>query len=218
MEPTDGADAREKILFYLKTKGPQTAGELADRLGVTAMAVRQHLYQLQEKGLVGYRDQRRRVGRPARVWRLTAAAAEQFPDSHAELAVGMIQAVRAAFGAAGIDRLIRERTAAQIASYGERMADAGDDVTARLDTLTRLRRREGYMAEWTRQDDGSYLFVENNCPICAAAGQCQGLCAGELELFRTVLGEDVTVARTEYILDGDRRCAYRVSAAAGFAA
>jgi predicted ArsR family transcriptional regulator len=45
----------DRILYQLKTKGPQTAGPMAAKLGITAMAVRQHLYRLKQQGLVDYR-------------------------------------------------------------------------------------------------------------------------------------------------------------------
>ena len=57
---------------------------------------------------------------------------------------------------------------------------------------------------------GSFLFVENHCPICAAAAACQGLCRSELAIFRAVLGTEFTVERVEHILAGARRCAYRI--------
>ena len=38
--------------------------------------------------------------------------------------------------------------------------------------------------------------------------------SAELDVFRRVLGPDVTVTRTQHVLAGDRRCAYRVEAAA----
>lgn len=74
----------------------------------------------------------------------------------------------------------------------------------------RVRSAEGYMAE-TRRDGDDFLFIENHCPICAAAQACMGFCRSELELFRQVLGEDVRVEREEHILLGARRCAYRIS-------
>ena len=49
-------------------------------------------------------------------------------------------------------------------------------------------------------------------PICAAAAACQGFCRSELQIFQAVLGEDVQVTRTEHILSGARRCAYRIAA------
>ena len=69
------------------------------------------------------------------------------------------------------------------------------------------------MAECTRMPDGSMLLAENHCPICAAASTCQGLCREELSLFRAVLGDKARVERTDHILAGARRCAYRITAA-----
>jgi predicted ArsR family transcriptional regulator len=82
----------------------------------------------------------------------------------------------------------------------------------KLQQLARIRTEEGYMAEVKADGRGSFLFVENHCPICAAATACQGFCATELDLFRTVLGPAVSVSRAEHIVSGDRRCAYRISA------
>src|ERR1700735_3575386 len=111
------ARAEEGVLYQLKTRGPQTAAQVARRLGVTAMAVRQHLYRLNVEGLVEFTDARRKVGRPARVWRLTSAAAERFPDTHGDLTVEIIGAVRATFGESGMDKLLRERLRREIDEY-----------------------------------------------------------------------------------------------------
>lgn len=203
--------AREKILFFLKTKGPQAASQIAKRLGVTAMAVRQHLYALQEEGAVEFTDERRKVGRPARIWSLTRATSDRFPDSHGELAVGILTAARMAFGEDGVSKLIEQRTEAQAESYGKRLARKkalGDKVAA----LAEIRTDEGYMAEWQANEDGSFTLIENNCPICAAAETCQDLCRGEIRLFGNVLG-GVEIEREEHILSGQRRCLYRITPA-----
>jgi predicted ArsR family transcriptional regulator len=63
--------------------------------------------------------------------------------------------------------------------------------------------------------DGSLRLVENHCPICAAATACTGLCDGELDLFRQVLGPGVEVVREEHLLAGARRCAYRIERSQG---
>ena len=206
------ARAAQRVLYQLKTRGPQTAAEIARRLGVTAMAVRQHLYRLKLAGLVEFSDERRKVGRPARVWKLTSAAAERFPDTHGDLTVEIIGAVRAAFGAAGMDKLLRERTRRQLEEYRAQLRPAGTSIAKRALALAEIRRERGYMAECTRMPDGSMLLVENHCPICAAASACQGLCREELSLFRAVLGDKARIERTDHILAGARRCAYRITA------
>ncbi len=209
MKPAPDARARDKILFLLKTKGPQTAAFLARKLAVTPMAVRQHLYQLETDQLVSHFDERRKVGRPARHWRLTTQAAAKFPDNHGELAVGIIEAARAAFGPCGIEKLIEQRTRRQFSAYNDRISPHAT-LDKKLEVLAQIRNEEGYMAESSRQADGTLLLVENHCPICAAAQSCQDLCGGELDLFKALLGDGVEVKRTEHILAGARRCTYRV--------
>ena len=91
---TKDVRSRRAILDLLKQEGPRDAQGLAERLGVTAMAVRQHLYDMAEQELVTYAEEARPVGRPAKIWRLTAAADGFFPDGHAELTVGLIDSMK----------------------------------------------------------------------------------------------------------------------------
>ena len=199
------------ILYQLKTKGPQTAAPIAAKLGITAMGVRQHFYRLKREGLVEYVDERQPVGRPRRVWRLTSTSASRFPDSHAELTLEVISAVRAAFGDDGLQRLLEQRTRLQKGAYKRRMKKAGTGLLPQARALAEIRRDQGYMAECIQQRDGSILLTENHCPICAAASSCQGLCREELSLFRSVLGPQARVERIDHILSGARRCAYVIS-------
>ena len=75
-------ESRQQILTALKTRGPQSAAELSEALGVTTMAVRQHLAKIVEAEEVSWFDERRAVGRPLRRWQLTLKGHERFPDVH----------------------------------------------------------------------------------------------------------------------------------------
>ena len=185
------------------------AHAIAEQMGISAMAVRQHLYALQEEALVTYQEEARPMGRPAKLWHLTVAANRFFPEGYAELTLGLIQSVNEAFGEEGLNRLLDIRTRQQLNAYRAQMKDQ-NSLQERLETLADIRTDEGYMAEVLPQADGSVLLVENHCPICAAAAACTGLCARELEVFQTVLGEHVEIERTEHILQDSRRCAYRI--------
>ncbi|SRR6266540_803510 len=206
--PTD-ARTRRAILDLLKWNGPQDATVLARRLKVSPMAVRQHLYALAGQKMVTSRPQARPMGRPAKLWELTPAANELFPNAHAELTLSLIEAVRSTFGEPGMERLIAKRGRDQIDAYRARVPRSGP-LRRRVEALAKLRAREGYLAEVREDADGTLLLVENHCPICAAAAACTNLCAGELQVFREVLGREISVERTEHILAGARRCAYRI--------
>ena len=201
----------DSLLFQIKTAGPAQADGLAGRLGISPQAVRQQLDRLLEAGLVCYEDRAAGPGRPKRFWSLTEQGEARFPDSHAQLTLGLIDAVRAEFGDAGLERLIARREREMEAGYGTALA--GDATLAeRIAALAALRAAEGYMARWLAAEDG-YLLIEDHCPICAAAQACQGFCRSELALFQAVLGPGCRVERTDHLLAGARRCAYRITPA-----
>ena len=200
---------RRAIAKLLKTEGPIDSAQLAQRLGLTAMAVRQHLYALQREGLVTSEERPVPIGRPAKFWQLTREADRLFPEAYAELSVALIDSVKDAFGEEGLERVLTSRCARQRMDYGKRIRPH-DSLERKLHELAKVRSEEGYMAEIRREDNGGFLLVENHCPICAAANACQGFCSTELDLFRSVLGPAVKVERAEHIIKGDQRCVYRI--------
>jgi predicted ArsR family transcriptional regulator len=199
----------DRILFQLKTRGPRAAAEIGARLGMTSVGARQHLAKLAAAGLVESEDQRHGRGRPRKHWRLTDAGHARFPDRHSDLTVELLSATRSVFGEAGLAKLVRHRERQSLAAYARQLAGRRS-LRGKLDLLAAIRSSEGYMATVTAEGWRGYLFVENHCPICAAAATCQGLCRSEIAIFRAVLGKDVRVTRTDHILAGARRCAYRV--------
>jgi predicted ArsR family transcriptional regulator len=200
--------AGDRILGLIKRRGPLRSADIAAVLDTTAEAARQQLVRLADDGLVEAVTERQAVGRPARRWHLTEAAHRRFPDTHAELTVRLIDAVRSALGEAALEQLIRAREDETRRRYSDALRTTRS-LRDRIARLVQVRSREGYMAEWRAEAEG-FLLLENHCPICVAAAACQGFCRAELEIFRDVLGPGVSVERTEHVLAGARRCAYRI--------
>jgi predicted ArsR family transcriptional regulator len=203
------SDNSSRLLYTLKSRGPLAASALARVLGITVVGIRQHLAKLHAEGLVAFDDQAGKIGRPKRFWRLTAKGHGRFPDTHGDLTVNLIGGIRSVFGEAGLDRLIEARQEAAVTAY-RRALEPCSDLEDRIRTVARLRTEEGYMAEFEAAPDGSFLLIENHCPICAAAKTCQGFCRSELELFRAAFGAGTSVMRQEHLLSDGRRCVYRV--------
>lgn len=209
---TDLSGARspaERIMLALKMCGAQTAAAIGDHLGTTGEAVRQQLVRLAEEGLVSSHSVSQGVGRPSLFWDLTEAGNKRFPDTHADLTVQLLHSVRTILGDDALDTLIAHRETETRRQYQTRLKDLSLDE--RVKELADIRSAEGYMADAEKREDGSWLLIENHCPICAAADACQGFCRSELQVFRAVLGPDVSVNRTEHILAGARRCAYVIA-------
>jgi predicted ArsR family transcriptional regulator len=200
----------DRILFALKTHGASSTAALAQSMDISVPGVRQHLTRLAEAGLVRFEDRGQGVGRPARYWSLTAAASGRFPDTHADLTREMIEGIREGLGERALAAVIAHRHARMEQRYVEVLHDARR-LGTRLERLAAARTADGYMAEVEKTEDG-WILAENHCPICAAAASCQGFCEGELALFRKLLAP-AQVQRTDHVLAGARRCAYRITGA-----
>jgi len=205
------ASTRQSVIERLKRHGPQAAGDIAQTLSLTPMAVRLQLYELEKEGLVNAQAEPRGRGRPTKIWSLTEKAARIFPDAHQGLAVEMITHMRDLFGEDGLAQVVDRHAERQLTAYRSALAGLsglGEKVTA----LAAARDAEGYMAEAV-EDGADWLLIENHCPICSAAKSCMRLCANELSVFQDALGADAEVTRESHLLAGGRRCVYRVKAA-----
>ena len=201
----------DRLLYQLKSRGPQPAATLAGACAITPMGAHKQLQSLQAQGLVSAHDEADGPGRPKRMWTLTAAGHARFPDRHGELAVQLIRQAAAVLGPDAVDRLIAAREEEQQSGYDAALSGLAT-VGARVRRLAELRSGEGYMAR-AEKHGKAWLLVEDHCPICAAATTCQGLCRSELEIFARCLGDDLRVERVEHVLAGGRRCAYRITPA-----
>ncbi len=209
------SDAKRRLIERLKRVDDASVADLASLFELTDTAVRQHLEALEAIGLVERFEPSSRPavrGRPAARWRLTPLADELFPDRHADLTVELLASIREAVGEDGLEQVLATRGRHQLEAYRAALPDpAASSVKVRVRRLADLRTAEGYLAEARPDAAGGMLLVEHHCPVCEAASTCQGLCAGELELFKAALGDDVTVERVSHIVSGDARCAYRVT-------
>ncbi|CAN7198231.1 helix-turn-helix transcriptional regulator [Devosia sp. LjRoot3] len=200
----------ERVLMALKMRNGLSSSAIGEQLGITGEAARQQLLRLAQEGLVTSENISSGVGRPTQSWSLTPAAQSRFPDTHAALTVQLLDLIGSTLGEAALDTIITARETLTREAYEGAVSDK-PDLKDRVAALVDLRSREGYMADWNEQPDGSLLLIENHCPICAAATACQGFCRAELDVFRAVLGPNVNVEREEHIVSGGRRCSYRIT-------
>jgi predicted ArsR family transcriptional regulator len=206
MKDTD--TTHQKIVKLLKSNGAMTAKLLATELKITTMGIRQHMLQLEESGDISYEDKKATRGRPTRYWSLTEKSNSYFPDGHEVLTAQLIESVRLVFGEPGLDKLITHREKESYTLYSHHLNNR-NGLHAKLNILAELRSEEGYMASVIKEDN-YYWLLENHCSICAAAKSCLNFCRSELNLFQNLLKKEATVIREEHIMQGARRCAYKV--------
>lgn len=65
---------RRAIIDLLKQQGGMDVMALSSQFSLSGMAIRQHLNDLKEEGLVTNKEESRPMGRPTKLWILTPAA------------------------------------------------------------------------------------------------------------------------------------------------
>jgi len=200
------AETRDAMLTAIKKRGEARAEELADALGITVSAVRQHLNGLAADGLVTHRQMKAGPGRPKHLYRLTAAAEAQFPKTYGELTNELLD-YAADEDPALVERLFAKRRKRRIAEAKARMA--GRPFDEKVAELARILDEDGYLADYELAPDGTFRIVEHNCAILSVALRYGSACSSELEFLRAVLPE-ASVTRTSHRVAGAHHCGYEV--------
>jgi predicted ArsR family transcriptional regulator len=204
--------SQDRIMQRLKTRGPQSVKILSKQLDMTTMGVRQHLAELESKGIVGQTQEERQIrGRPVHLWKLSAAGHGRFPDMHSQTTIELIDVIRSTLGEQSLNQLIEQRSEKIEAQYRKQLDASEPGLQLQIERLAQLRSAEGYMAEVRLLPDG-FMLIENHCPICTAAKSSQQFCKTELDLIQRLLEGKAVVTRTDHLLAGARRCAYKITA------
>ncbi len=198
---------RRALLVTLRKRGEARAEELAAALGVTVSAVRQQLATLEAADLVAHRDERPGPGRPRRTYLLGSAAEALFPKAYGELTVELLSYVDDEDPAL-VQRVFERRRDARVARVAARLAPL-EDFDARVAELARSLDEDGYLADFCRDDDGTYRLTEHNCAILAVAQRYGHACASEISFLRELLPE-ADVKRVGHILAGSHACVYEL--------
>jgi predicted ArsR family transcriptional regulator len=198
----------DKILAAIKYAGALSAAEIAEKFNMTVEGARVQLLKLTDKGLVMPMPESKGVGRPSLRYRLTENGHNIFPGMYKELTVQLLDTMEKVLGQERLEEVIAARAEEVEARYRSHV-DEVNTIDEKLDVIRRMRCDEGYMAEWHKEEE-MYIFIENHCPIGAAAHYCTGFCKGELKTMQRLLGDGYEVVREEHLPNGDRRCMYKI--------
>lgn len=204
---------RDRVARSILDHGPSTAADLADRLELTAAAVRRHLDTLLAEGLVEARDKRvygsRSRGRPAKVFSLTDYGRSAFYQAYDSLATdALVWIAQCAGGGEKGDAAISEFARARVAAQAERyrsLVESVDDPAERARMLAQALSEDGYAAT-TRSAAAApgEQLCQHHCPVAHVAERFPQLCEAEAEVFSHLLGTHVQ--RLATIAHGDGVC------------
>ena len=155
---------RDRVLQVISERGPIAAGALAEGLGLTAAAVRRHLDNLVELGLIESREAavgHRGRGRPARAYVVSEAGHQALESDYDHLATEALRFLADEAGDDAVTRFVQRRIKALEERYAAELAEAGQDPQARTAALVqrphpRRLRRLGPPRGRTRQREPAH--------------------------------------------------------------
>lgn len=207
----EDASTRRRVTRSILQHGPSTIVELAERLGLTAAAIRRHTTALEEAGQLATREQRvyggRGRGRPAKVFLLTDAGRQTFDMAYDTLAIQALDYLGRRVGPGAVADFAEGVLAPVVARFeesdGSRGSDASGGDADRADRLVDAFNAAGYVASLLPAAHGRQL-CQFHCPVAHVAGAHPEICLAETRVISRLLGTHVQ--RLATIAQGDEVC------------
>jgi predicted ArsR family transcriptional regulator len=200
-----GRSTRMEVLELLRRKGRSSAESIANDLGVTPNAVRQHLTNLERDGFVVSQPERSGRGRPSLLFALTERADSVFPKRYGQLATMVLQEVQEMGGPEALDDIFA-RVAARHASAIERDL-GGLDFDEKLRRVVAWIGRAGTLVEQTETPEGVKVTI-HNCPFRNTALKFPQVCAITPQLISRLTG--AAISQADSIHRRDPYCSFVV--------
>ena len=204
---------RGAIVRLLMESGPITAGEIGDRLGISAAGVRRHLDALMDAGdaqsSAAAAWQHNGRGRPAKRYRLTAEGRAKLEHTYDDLAVAAMRQLREIGG----DDAVRTFARRRIDTILSGVSEGPSDVEAKADRVATALTKAGYATTVTPMTSVAgpihgIQLCQHHCPVSHVAEEFPELCETEREAFAEILGTHVQ--RLATIVNGDCACTTHV--------
>lgn len=197
--------AAGRVVKAIRVRGKARITDVADDLGVTASAVRQHLTQLEASGLVRAEKVREGVGRPYYVYSVTPEAHNLFYQDYGDLARLLLQEVTRVQGQEALAQVLR-RLSTRLADLYRDEVD-GYALTERVREWADLLDERGVVVDVKETDDG-YLIEHYGCPYMNVAVDNRAVCEMERQVMERLLKSNVLLERCA--LDGHKSCQFAV--------
>ena len=186
IEPYRGT--REAILEALQSGGPKAAATVARQLGISLMAVRDHLKKLEAQGFIECRVERGRVGRPAHLFAPVRSTGPAESPLSENLLRDVLEVIGERLGDKGLREILDEATDARIARHRVELGQLSGGQ--RLQALARLLEQRGFKVD-TREDDDAIEFRIEECPLAPLADQFPETCEQERRWLAELSGQEV---------------------------
>ena len=182
-----GRSQRLSVVNLLKRSAGLTVRDLAARLDMSYMGVKQHCLDLEKDGYVDTFRRHRGVGRPELLYRLTSKSHDLFPQEDNALAISLLEQARKLFGVGAAEKVLFLHFQEKTQIYAAKLK--GDTLMERAKWLARWRDREGHMTELV--DEPSLRIIERHHPMLSLMHAFPEIATMERDMLQRLLGAPV---------------------------
>lgn len=208
IHPADIPENDRAVVELLRFDGPLSVGELVDKLGVTATAIRQRLTRLMGNGLIERTQTPDGRGRPRHQYILTDVGRNSVGTNLSDLAHVLWQEVQLIENEETKRKVIAgvvQRLAAKYeAELGDSVADSS--METKLDSFTKLFAEKQIPIEYKQSSDGLPVITVSGCPYPELAQDNREICDMEKQLLAKIVGAPVDLCSCQQ--DGDNFCSF----------
>ncbi|MGB7143924.1 MAG: metalloregulator ArsR/SmtB family transcription factor [Mycobacterium sp.] len=211
---THDGQTRTAVVRLLLESGSITAGQIGERLGLSAAGVRRHLDALIEVGeaesVPAAPWQQAGRGRPAKRYRLTATGRAKLGHSYDDLASAAMRQLREIGGEEAVRSFARRRIDTILSGVEATASGADEDIEATAERIAGALSEAGYVATTTQVGGPIHgvQICQHHCPVAHVAEEFPELCETEQQAMAEVLGTHVQ--RLATIVNGDYACTTHV--------
>jgi predicted ArsR family transcriptional regulator len=215
---THDGQTRSAVVRLLLESGSITAGQIGERLGLSAAGVRRHLDALIDMGeaesVQAAPWQQAGRGRPAKRYRLTSTGRAKLDHSYDDLASAAMRQLREIGGQEAVRSFARQRIDAILSGVEAAGSDADEEIEATAERIAGALSKAGYVATTTQVGGPIHgvQICQHHCPVSHVAEEFPELCETEQQAMAEVLGTHVQ--RLATIVNGDCACTTHVPLAA----
>ncbi len=200
---------KDSILELLLRQGENSASTLAEKIGISVQAMRRHLRNLEENGLVGSSSLSLGPGRPSNLWHLTTQGQNYFHNGSENFALELISSIQASLSEEEVISLLHNQVQNKASLYRKKIGIGA--IQDRLEKLVSIRIKEGYISELNRTQDGTKWYLnEMSCSIAAIAEKHPFVCDQELQLLQQTF-PDCEVKRVHWRIESGHTCGFFIT-------
>lgn len=151
------------IVLHLKRSAGMSVNELSRAMNMSYMGIKQHCADLAKKGYLETARRPKPMGRPERLYRVTAKLDVLFPQVGEELAVDLLKVAERTFGETGPQKLLYTYFQRRQERYAAKLQ--GTTPLERLAELVKWRTADGCLSTISMEPDGQPALLQYHCPL-----------------------------------------------------